>query len=180
MEPVFTLPYSEHQVIEEVAKRLRKSDGYAIYIPTSRQQKGVDFVIHNTISNKYARVQVKASRSYSEDDRHYLWYNNFIDKYEQGNADFYMLFGLYPVFKTGKKGIKKGEFWRPITLCFSEKEMFAFLKQVKTKKESKNDRFFAFGFTSPKSIVCARGPADYDVSKTLLDDKVEIIKKFLN
>ena len=149
MEPIFTLPYSEHQVIEQVTKYLKKSAGYAVYVPTSRQQKGVDFVIQNTKTNKFARVQVKGSRSYTHEDKHYLWYGNFIDRYEKGNADFYMLFGLYPQFKQDKKGIKRGEFWKPITLCFSEKDMFAFLKQVRTKREQKQDRFFAFGFTSP-------------------------------
>lgn len=180
MEPIFTLPYSEYQVIEQVAKRLKKSQGYAIYIPTSRQQKGVDFVIHNTVTNKFARVQVKGSRSYTENNNHYLWYNNFIERYTDNNADFYMLFGLYQTFETGKKGVKKGEFWKPITLCFSEKDMFSFLKEVKTKKEMKSDKFFAFGFKTSKEIVCARGPAEYDVAKHLLDNQVSMLKTFLD
>lgn len=178
MEPIFTLPYSEHQVIEQVTKRLKKSTGYAVYIPTSRQQKGVDFIIHNTKSNKFARIQVKGSRSYSEKERHYLWYNNFIEKYEPGNADFYMLFGLYSAYHN-KDGIKKGEFWKPITLCFSEADMFVFLKQVKTKKEQRPDRFFAFGFTSPTDITCARGPIDYPAINHSLDNQIDYIKEFL-
>jgi hypothetical protein len=179
MEPIFTLPYSEYQAIEQVSKRLKKSQGYAIYIPTSRQQKGVDFVIHNTKTNKFARVQVKGSRSYTDGDSHYLWYNNFVERYEVNNADFYFLFGLYPVFETGKKGVRKGEFWKPITLCFSEGDMFSFLKQVKTKKEQKPDKFFAFGFVTPKEIVCARGPAGYSVTKHLIDNQIEALKTFL-
>lgn len=180
MEPVFTLPYSEYQVIEEVSKRLKKSLGYSIFVPTSRQQKGVDFIIHNAKTNKFARVQVKGSRSYVGEDVHYLWYNNFIDRYEAGNADFYMLFGLYQEFKTGKKGVKKGSFWKPITLCFTERDMFHFLQQVRTKKEQKPDRFFAFGFTSPQDVVCARGPADYDVQSKLLANMIDEVKSFLN
>jgi hypothetical protein len=179
MEPIFTLPYSEHQVIEQVTKRLKKTAGYAVYVPTSRQQKGVDFIIHNTNSNKFARIQVKGSRSYSEKDRHYLWYNNFIEKYEPGNADFYMLFGLYSAYHN-KAGIKKGQFWKPITLCFSEADMFNFLKLVKTKKEQKPDRFFAFGFTSPTDIACARGPVDYAAVNHVLDNQIDEIKRFLS
>jgi hypothetical protein len=180
MEPIFTLPYSEHQVIEQVTKHLKKSAGYAVYIPTSRQQKGVDFIIHNTKANTFARVQVKGSRSYVGEDRHYLWYNNFVEKYEPNNADFYMLFGLYQEFKTGKKGVKKGSFWKPITLCFTEADMFDFLQQVRTKKEQKPDRFFAFGFTSPADITCARGPSDYDVQKHLLSNMMGELKSFLD
>lgn len=165
-------------MIEEVTKRLKKSAGYAVYIPTSRQQKGVDFIIHNTQSNKFARVQVKGSRSYSEEDRHYLWYNNFIEKYAPGNADFYMLFGLYSAYHN-KSGIKKGQFWKPITLCFSETDMFGFLKQVKTKKEQKPDRFFAFGFTTPNDVECSRGPADYNVQEKLLNNMIDDIKDYL-
>lgn len=179
MEPIFSLPYSEHQVIEQISKRLKKSDGYSIYIPTSRQQKGVDFIIHNSNSNKFARVQVKSSRSYADEDKHYLWYNNFIEKYAPGNADFYILFGLYSVYHN-KSSIKKGQFWKPITLCFSEKSMFDFLKQVKTKKEHKPDRFFAFAFTTPTNIECARGPTDYDVLSHLLDNQIDDIKSFIS
>ncbi len=179
MEPIFTIPYSEHQVIEQVTKHLKKTAGYAVYIPTSRQQKGVDFIIHNTKSNKFARIQVKGSRSYSDEDCHYLWYNNFVEKYEVGNADFYMLFGLYAAYHN-KSGIKKGQFWKPITVCFSEQKMFDFLKQVKTKREAKPDRFFAFGFTSPSDITCARGPADYNVIDQLLSNQIDDIKEFLS
>lgn len=179
MEPIFTLPYSEHQVIEQVTKHLKKIVGYAVYVPTSRQQKGVDFVIHNTKTNKFARIQVKGSRSYTEDGKHYLWYNNFVEKYEPGNADFYMLFGLYAAYENKQK-IKGGRFWKPITLCFSETDMFEFLKQVKTKREQKPDRFFAFGFTSPKDVVCARGPSDFDVQSKLISNMIGDLKLFLS
>lgn len=180
MEPIFTLPYSEHQAIEQITKKLKKSNGYSVYIPTSRQQKGVDFIVHNSKSNKFARVQVKSSRSYtdSKDGLHYLWFNNFIEKYQPGNADFYILFGLYPAY-TNKSGIKRGKFWKPITLCFQEEDMFNFLKKVKTKKEKKPDRFFAFGFQSPSKIFCSRGPDEYNVSDHLLENQIDDIKKFL-
>lgn len=180
MEPIFTLPYSEHQAIEQIVRKLKKSDGYAVYVPTSRQQKGVDFVIHNAKTNKFARVQVKSSRTFTHanDGCHYLWYNNFIEKYEKGNADFYILFGLYPEY-SNKSGIKRGKFWKPITLCFAEKEMFNFLKKVKTKKEQKADRFFAFGFFTPNDIFCSRGPNEYQVTEHLLENQIDDIKKFL-
>ncbi|MBL7135865.1 MAG: hypothetical protein ISS81_04625 [Candidatus Marinimicrobia bacterium] len=46
MEGVFSLPYSEYEVINQLQKKLKKSEGYSFYIPTSRQQKGIDFIIH--------------------------------------------------------------------------------------------------------------------------------------
>jgi hypothetical protein len=179
MEPIFTLPYSEYQVIEQVSRFLKKSEGYALYVPTSRQQKGVDFIIHNTKKNTFARVQVKGSRTYVEEDTHSLWYGNFINRYEKNNADFYMLFGLYQMH-TEKGGVKNPDFWKPVTLCFTEKEMFTFLQQVKTKREGKSDRFFAFRFTSPSNIVCSRGPENYDVAQHLLEHQIEKLKKFLD
>lgn len=181
MEPIFTLPYSEYLVIEELGKRLKKSEGYAIYVPTSRQQKGVDFVIHNTKTNKFARVQVKGSRSYSSEGMNYLWFGNFVDRYEKGNADFYMLFGLYQVFQNGKKGVRAGKFWKPLVLCFSEAEMFAFLQSVKTKREGKKDGFFGFGFDeAAKEVTCTRGPKGLKVTKHLLDKQTRVIRKFLS
>jgi hypothetical protein len=80
------------------------------------------------------RFQVKASRTYVHEARvlrngvvrrpkyrYYLWLNNFIDKYKKGNSDYYILFGLYPVYDN-KKNIKD-RFWNSIILCFSEDEM---------------------------------------------------------
>jgi hypothetical protein len=54
------------------------------------------------------------------------------------------------------------------------------LQQVRTKKEQKPDRFFAFGFTSPSDVICARGPADYDVRSRLLTNMIDEVKKFLS
>ena len=118
MEGVFTLPYSEYEVINELQKKFKKSDGYSFYIPTSRQQKGIDFIFHNNKINKMLRVQVKSSRSYINKPRklksgriksvkfkYTLWFRNFINKYKKDNADYYILFGLYPVYNE-KKNIK--------------------------------------------------------------------------
>ena len=48
-------------------KLLKKSDGFSFYIPTSRQQKGIDLLIHNSKNNKLLKAQVKSSRSYIND-----------------------------------------------------------------------------------------------------------------
>src|SRR3990170_8509519 len=106
MEGVFSLNYSEYDVINKLSFLLRKSDGYGVYIPISRQQKGVDFIILNNNNGKVIRVQVKGSRSYYIPDYHKkythlfgLWFGNFLEKYKEGNADLYVLYGLYPHLK---------------------------------------------------------------------------------
>ena len=91
MEGIFTLPYSEYEVLNQLQKKLKKSEGYSFYIPTSRQQKGVDFIVNNNKSNKFCRFQVKSSRSYIDRPRKLksgevkevkyrfnLWFNNFL------------------------------------------------------------------------------------------------------
>lgn len=178
MEAIFTLPYSEYEVINVLKKHLTKKEGYAIYIPTSRQQKGVDLIIHNYKSNKIARVQVKSSRAYVEKDGSFgLWFNNFLSKYEKNNADFYILFGLYPEYEE-KRNIKKGNFWKEVLLCIAEDEMFGFLDQVKTKKGI-SDRFFGFNFVTPDDIKCIRGPKDFDVKQYLIKSQIKELKTFL-
>lgn len=76
MDAIFTLPYSEYEVIDVLRKKLK--NGASFYIPTSRQQKGIDFIIHNNKSNKYLRVQVKSSRAYVDEPRE-----------KKGNKRFY-------------------------------------------------------------------------------------------
>lgn len=43
MEPVSALPYSEYAVVNEFNRHFGKQDGFSIYVPASRQEKGVDF-----------------------------------------------------------------------------------------------------------------------------------------
>lgn len=190
MEPIFTIPYSEYEVITELQKNLPKSEGYSSYIPTSRQQKGIDFILHNNNKNKFLRFQVKSSRTYLHEPgtskrgkikfKYDFWLNNFLDKYQKGNSDYYLLFGLYPIYQQNKNIKSKITFWKSILLCFSEDEIFEILKSVKTKKEKKMDKFFGFGFNSSEKIFGTRGfETNTDFSQYLLKKKVEELKKKL-
>ena len=178
MEGIFTLPYSEYDVINRMSKFLKKSDGYSFYIPTSRQQKGVDFVILK--NKKIVRVQVKSSRSYVNGDNFFLWFNNFIDRYEEGNADIYVLYGLYPALKKGHKVTTKEKAWNSVILCFSEKEMNDFLKQVKNKKSDTMNKFFGVKFSNPKKITTEGGfTQEQDMSKHIFENYVSNIEVML-
>lgn len=180
MEGIFTLPYSEYDVVNKMSKLLKKSEGYSFYIPVSRQQKGVDFVVLAEKSNKHLRVQVKSSRSYVHGDNFFLWFNNFVDKYEEDNADLYILYGLYPLLKKGYKVNTKKKAWSSIILCFNEKEMNEFLKQIRTKKTNKSDKFFGVKFTDPDKITTERGfIPEQDISKHLLQNYLKNIGDML-
>lgn len=95
MDAIFTLPYSEYEVINILKKKLK--GGCDFYVPTSRQQKGIDFIIHSNKSNKHLRIQVKSSRAYVDAPRenkgdkqfykYHLWFNNFADRYESGRKE---------------------------------------------------------------------------------------------
>lgn len=184
MEWIFTLPYSEFEVINQISKKMTKKDWYSCYIPTSRQQKGIDFIVHNSKTNKILRIQVKSSRSFSGEPKemksgkikytYNLRFNNFISKYEEDNADYYLLFWLYPVYDVKKNIKSKAAFWKTLILCFSEKEMKDYLKKIKTKKERKEDRFFWFGFNTSEKVFWTRWLSSHeDVSKFLLENKIE-------
>jgi hypothetical protein len=189
MEAKFTIPYSEYAVIEELGTLLKKGKGYSIYIPTSRQQKWVDFLIHNSQTNKYMRFQVKSSRSYTSTNstlnnneyRNTLWFNNFITRYSQFAADYYILFGLYPLYFTGKSINSKKDIWKKIILCFTDTEMKTLLDSVLTKKEKKPDRFFYIGFDSPEKVFGTRGfisstdSRPIDLSQHLIDKQLDAI-----
>jgi hypothetical protein len=188
MDGIFNLPYSEFEVINAMQRLLKKSDGYSVYIPVSRQQKGIDFIVHNFLKNKLLRFQVKSSRTYIHEAKelkkgkiklpkykYNLWLNNFIDKYEKGRCDYYILFGLYPVYSTEKN--IKDEFWKNILLCYNENEMFAILEKIKTKKEEKTDRFFSYGFNTGNEIFNERGlKEDINATEHLLKNKISQIK----
>lgn len=189
MDSIFTLPYSEYEAINILKKKLK--NGCSFYVPTSRQQKGIDFIIHNNKNNKHLRIQVKSSRAYVDEPRekkgnkrfykYHLWFNNFVEKYESGNADYYLLFGLYPEYNSIKNIKSKVAFWKSIVLCFSEKQMFELLKKIKKTRNNKIDRFFDISFDDPHEIFGSRGfSSDIDLSKFLLDKKLLEISNKLN
>jgi hypothetical protein len=68
MDPVFTLSYSEYAVVEKITEYLSKRDGFSVYVPVSRQEKNIDFLVHNSNYNRSLRFQVKSSRSYVRGD----------------------------------------------------------------------------------------------------------------
>ena len=190
MEPIFTLPYSEYAVVNEFSKHFRKKDGFSIYVPASRQEKGVDFLLHYSSKNTCLRFQVKSSRAYINDNQHslakgalkyHLWFNNFINRYQANQSDFYVLFGLYPSYVVEKSIDSKRSFWRSLTLSFTDNEMKQLLEQVKTKKEKKQDCFYGIGFDSPKAIYGTRGfSTSIDMTRHLLDRQVRVIKDVLS
>jgi len=189
MEPVFTLPYSEYAVVNEFNRHFGKRDGFSIYVPASRQEKGVDFLLHYSIGNRCLRFQVKSYRCYINENqrslakgnvKYNLWFNNFINRYTRDQADFYVLFGLYPAYGIDKSIHSKKSLWRSLILCLRDEEMGELLEQVKTKKKEKQDRFFGIGFDSPKAIYGTRGFATRrDMTPRLLDRQVKAINEVL-
>jgi hypothetical protein len=155
-------------------------------VPASRQEKAVDFLVHNSIQNKSLRFQVKSSRSYVRDDpssldkehfRYTLWFNNFREKYSSGSAEFYILFGLYPDYSINTSVNSRQHSWRPLILCIPDVEMGALLDSVKTKKKKDPDRFFYVASNSPDQIYGTRGfSTRRDLSEYLLDRQMPGIK----
>jgi hypothetical protein len=189
MEPIFSLPYSEYAVVNAFGKKFKKQEGFSIFVPASRQQKSVDFLLHHDKTNTCLRFQVKSSRSYINDNpkslekgkkRYNLWFGNFIGRYQPNQSDYYVLLGLYPAYAVGTSIDSRKSIWRPMILCLNDQEIRELLAQVKTKREQKQDRFFSIGFDTLKRIYATRGfPVPKDMTHHLLDQKVQAIKDSL-
>lgn len=111
---------------------------------------------------------------------HNFWFNNFIERYDEGNADYYIFFGLYPIYHQKKNIKSKSAFWKSVILCFSEKEIINLLKKIKTRREKKTDKFFGFGFETGSKIYGTRGfEKSIDLSKFLLENKLAELKQKL-
>ena len=91
MEGVFTLPYSEYRVANSLNTFFCKKEGYGLFIPMSRQLKGIDLLLFNQKSGKKLTIQIKASRAYihdpkKTDTKYGIWFNNFfIINYGEGS-----------------------------------------------------------------------------------------------
>jgi hypothetical protein len=190
MDGIFTLPYSEFEIVNKFQESFKRKDGFSVYIPVSRQEKAVDFILSKNKSHKIARFQVKSSRTYiheaeikkngvikNPEYKYNLWFNNFIEKYEQGSADYYLLFGLYPIY-TNDSSIDSN-FWKSMIVCLSDEKMNETLKNVLTKREKKSDRFYGLSFNHPNQIVGTRGFLNNpDFSEYILEKQIENIVKY--
>jgi hypothetical protein len=185
MENIITLPYSEYSVINKLNSLLKRKN-CSIYIPVSRQQKGIDFIIHKNGTKNIARIQVKASRTYkgkqNSEYLYYLWFLNFIKKYKKNTADFYIIYGAYCEPNTRKRITSKKKIWNDLFLCFTDKEMYSFLKGIKMRTSNKPDKFFGIGFNSSNDIYLSRGfhyLKNKNISKYILDNRIKDILKLL-
>jgi hypothetical protein len=60
IDPVFTLTWPEAVVANSIQRLLPKKDGNSVWVPTSRQQEGVDLIIarlHKHKRHDYGRFQ---------------------------------------------------------------------------------------------------------------------------
>ena len=183
MEPIFSLPYSEYMVANEILKLLPRNQGYAAYLPFSRQQKGVDFIIVK--GGKHATVQVKASRSYEgyagQRCQYSLWFHNFLAPPFTLHADFYCLFSIYPDVTESKKQQKVK--WTPIMLCFSSNDIEE-MRRKRIFRQAKNggsSRFMYVEFDNPKHPFATRGfIKSQDWSRYILRANIDAISNCLS
>jgi hypothetical protein len=183
MEPVFTLPYSEFRVATRLADLFKKKEGFSVLLPSSRTEKGFDLgLLKHGVKRSIITIQVKASRTWEHDEEYRTHETRFSRFAVPDEADWIFLVGIYPPGegKTRKSG---AIWWQEVILCFRRKEMVAFLKKVKTKKEGKPDKFFSFGFAEPTKIRLTRGDQHGktpDYSSHLLKNKVREIRQSLS
>jgi hypothetical protein len=160
MEPIVTLPYSEWLVAERLIEALPARQGYSVYVPLSRQEKGVDLLITRRANgiSRSATLQVKYSRAYEPQRGRFnfaIWFRSFA---VPDQADFIVLAALYPNI-TGRGTGPKSKWWLPLLLLFRRDEMAELLASLRTKS-GLPDRMFYFGFDSPEQVVLTRGAAE--------------------
>ncbi len=190
MEPIFTIPYSEYLSANLLSQYFKAKDGYSIFIPASRQEKGIDILLtkRGNGSLQCASFQVKSSRTYSPLPAkregtirfsYSTWFNKFLVPKE---ADFFLLVGIYPP-EENRTRKSTHSWWNSVVLMFTQKEMESFMDQVKTK-QGNSDKMFGFGFDDSSKIVLTRGDQNRtmkDYSSYLFESRIgEIQKMFLN
>lgn len=194
MEPAFTLTYAEFCVAQQLTRLLPAKRGYRVFVPTSRQEPGIDLVLVRRTGGRtrVATIQVKASRTYNprpavkarlggyvtkRSFRYYTWFNTFPCPPQ---ADFFALIALYPARDVQERR-ELGGWWAPQILLFTQGEMRRFLRGVRTVA-GKPDRMFGFGFDEPRRVYQTRGDRHRrgrDYSAHLLERRVGMLRRFL-
>ena len=190
MDPIFTLQWPEFVLAERLQNALKKSQGYSVWIPLSRQEKGVDLAVlkrRDAGEAKTITLQVKASRTYMTAEpkrettqRHsfHTWFNRFEVPAE---ADFFLLFGLYPPDVAMTRRVDP-LWYKDMTLLFTNKEMKEFMMSCRTVG-GEVDKMFGFGFDDGSQIVQVRGDAkraQKDFTSFLLSNRLDVLRKALD
>ena len=180
MEPVFTMQYGEFAVADYLSSKIKNA---SVFIPASSQEKGIDLLLYRYENgcNTTNTIQVKMSRTYYDHKEsamypYTLWFNRFR---VQKNANWYILVGIYAKRPSDTENAKaKSTSWDTIMLAFTNKEMQAFMAEVKQKKDpTKDDLMFGFGFDDDKQIAQTRGyPTIRDMTQYLIENRLEQIK----
>lgn len=191
MEPVFTLSYTEYRIANYLNERFKRKNGYSVYVPLSRQEKGIDLILvkrEGTYCSSVS-IQVKASRTYPQEPprgenvqryTYYTWFNRFKVPKE---ADFFALVSIYPPEENRTKKNTKHSWWSSIVLLFNNHEMKDFMKNRVRTRRGNDDRMFGFGFDTPTSILQTRGIQDgtlKDMSRFLIENRIGMLSDLLN
>ncbi len=190
MDPVFTIQWPEFLLANRLQNKLRKKEGYSVFIPISRQEKSIDLAVlkkNKRGQSRLVTIQVKASRTYIPEPPkkektkrffYYTWFNRFDVPKE---TDFFLLFGMYAP-DGGRTKRVTAKWYRDCTLLFKNQEMKHFISNCLTV-EGKPDKMFGFGFNIPTQVFQTRGDKDRqftDFSGYLLDNRIGEIKTILS
>lgn len=187
MEPVFTLPWSEYVVAERLQQLFKREEGTTVFLPLSRQEKGVDLALVRKLAGGKSRtvtVQVKVSRAHlplpakresTVRYKNYLWFNRI----GPVGADFYVLIGFFAPDPSSTARSKDPNKYQDVVLVFSQAEMVKLMDSCLTVRDRNPDRYFGFGFDEPDAIYQTRGDPNrqrQDFSHALLRNKGAAIR----
>jgi len=189
MDSVFTLPFPEYIVADEIGNHLHRGKGYAVCIPLSRQQKGMDLLVFDVKSRKSISIQVKSSRAYVGRPKktdppdgpfdYYLWFRA-IGKSDI-NADYYAFVGIFPKkaiinYSLGRKRSPKN-WWSHIILLIPRSDVIKIMNKVKRN----SDRFFDIGFDSDlKRVALTRvTKRAQSIDQYLIENSIKGLEKNL-
>ena len=182
MEPIFTLRYSEWLVAGLLSKELPKRQGYSIYLPLSRQEKGVDLLVTRRArgNSRTVTLQVKYSRNWEDRRRNadfrFIMSFNVFDVSE--HADFYVLTTIFPDYTRRRTGARRIR-WLPFMLLFNRREMSRLLSSLRTRSGRPEHRFY-FSFNDPSDVSLTRGaPEPKDYSGYTLKKRLPFLRRRL-
>ena len=191
MDAIFSIPYGEYAVANKLTD-LIKNKKISIFIPASRQEKGIDLLVYSFEKglNKVITIQVKQSRTYYQNKvirmgekripvTGYIWFNRFD---VPQNADWFILTGTRVIHpKEFKKAGISDVSWDPIMLAFSKEEMTEFMNGVKQRKNpTKDDMMFGFWYDENGMIYQTRGCLENrDMSNFLIEKRISDIENRL-
>jgi hypothetical protein len=183
MEPLFILNWAEFSVIDSMSRTFKKKAGFSFFVPVSRQEKGIDFILFKRLTEGRhceKTFQVKASKDHQAQSPKALAHGGWFKKFQISDHADFCIFVVHYLEIDSQTNVRRNslKILRPCILIFDRDETRELLSGFQQKSDrSRPENNFYIRFDNAKAAFLTRGEdKTKDLSQFLLSNRTQWLR----